>query len=100
MPASVVVRGGVSLIWAPVGSVRWTSSGARRVGAAALSPAGPLCSARVVTGTPTTGIYLARHGRTAYNDEGRFQGRLPVPLDELGLQQAAELGESASPYDF
>jgi probable phosphoglycerate mutase len=45
-------------------------------------------------------IYLARHGRTAYNDEGRFQGQGPVPLDETGLAQAVELGELASEYGF
>lgn len=45
-------------------------------------------------------IYLARHGRTAYNDEGRFQGQGPVPLDEVGVQQAEELGELAREYGF
>lgn len=38
-------------------------------------------------------LWLARHGRTAYNVEGRFQGRLPVPLDEHGVRQARELAE-------
>jgi broad specificity phosphatase PhoE len=37
------------------------------------------------------GVYLARHGQTAYNLEGRFQGQLPVPLDDTGRAQAAEL---------
>jgi broad specificity phosphatase PhoE len=50
--------------------------------------------------TPATGIYLARHGRTRYNREGRFQGRLPVPLDETGLRQAHELGKRAASYGF
>lgn len=45
-------------------------------------------------------VYLARHGQTAYNREGRFQGQLPVPLDETGLEQAAELAERALPYGF
>lgn len=45
-------------------------------------------------------IYLARHGRTPYNAEGRFQGQGDVPLDELGLAQAAELGELAREYGF
>ncbi|HEY4277748.1 MAG TPA: histidine phosphatase family protein [Conexibacter sp.] len=45
-------------------------------------------------------IYLARHGRTPYNDEGRFQGQGDVPLDALGLQQARELAERAVPYGF
>jgi probable phosphoglycerate mutase len=45
-------------------------------------------------------IYLARHGRTPYNDEGRFQGQGDIPLDALGLQQARELAERAVPYGF
>lgn len=36
-------------------------------------------------------IYLARHGRTAYNHTRRFQGQTDVPLDETGLRQAREL---------
>jgi probable phosphoglycerate mutase len=41
-------------------------------------------------------IYLARHGRTTYNHEGRFQGLGDVPLDETGLRQAQELAENAA----
>jgi broad specificity phosphatase PhoE len=47
-----------------------------------------------------SGIYLARHGQTAYNAEPRFQGHLPVPLDATGRAQAAELAERAVPYGF
>jgi broad specificity phosphatase PhoE len=43
-----------------------------------------------------TNVYLARHGQTAYNLEGRFQGQLPVPLDDTGRAQAAELAERAA----
>jgi probable phosphoglycerate mutase len=43
-----------------------------------------------------TGVYLARHGQTAYNFDGRFQGRLPVPLDETGFAQAAALAEQVA----
>ncbi|HWY90014.1 MAG TPA: histidine phosphatase family protein [Solirubrobacteraceae bacterium] len=46
------------------------------------------------------GVYLARHGQTAYNLEGRFQGQLPVPLDEQGREQAHELAESAAAHGF
>jgi broad specificity phosphatase PhoE len=46
------------------------------------------------------GLYLARHGQTAYNLEGRFQGQLPVPLDDTGRVQAAELAERAAAHDF
>ncbi len=41
-------------------------------------------------------VWLARHGRTAYNAAGRFQGHLPVPLDDLGREQAAELARAAA----
>jgi broad specificity phosphatase PhoE len=41
-------------------------------------------------------IVLARHGQTEYNDEGRFQGHLPVPLDETGRRQASELAALAA----
>jgi broad specificity phosphatase PhoE len=45
-------------------------------------------------------VYLARHGQTAYNLEGRFQGQLPVPLDDTGRVQAAELAERAATHGF
>jgi broad specificity phosphatase PhoE len=41
-------------------------------------------------------IHLARHGQTAYNAEGRFQGHLPVPLDDTGREQARALAEVAA----
>jgi len=45
-------------------------------------------------------VYLARHGQTAYNIEGRFQGQLPVPLDAKGRTQATELAERAAEHGF
>jgi broad specificity phosphatase PhoE len=45
-------------------------------------------------------VYLARHGQTAYNAEGRFQGQQAIPLDEVGRAQAAELAERAAGYGF
>src|SRR5271169_4870732 len=48
----------------------------------------------------TVDVYLARHGQTAYNLEGRFQGQLPVPLDETGRAQAHELAERAAEHGF
>ena len=45
-------------------------------------------------------VYLARHGQTAYNHEGRFQGQQAVPLDATGREQAVELGERAAAYGF
>jgi broad specificity phosphatase PhoE len=41
-------------------------------------------------------IFLVRHGQTALNAEGRFRGRRDVPLDELGLEQAAGAGRELS----
>jgi len=35
---------------------------------------------------------VVRHGRTAWNADGRFQGHTDVPLDETGRRQAAALG--------
>ncbi|MGH2879496.1 MAG: histidine phosphatase family protein [Solirubrobacteraceae bacterium] len=49
--------------------------------------------------TPAS-VYLARHGQTAYNLERRFQGHLPVPLDETGREQAHDLAERASAHAF
>jgi broad specificity phosphatase PhoE len=46
------------------------------------------------------GVYLARHGQTAYNREGRFQGQQAIPLDETGRAQAAELAERAAVHGF
>jgi broad specificity phosphatase PhoE len=45
-------------------------------------------------------VYLARHGQTAYNLERRFQGQLPVTLDDTGRKQAVELAERAAAHGF
>ena len=37
---------------------------------------------------PQTLLCVVRHGETAWNAEGRVQGQLDVPLNEVGLSQA------------
>ena len=39
-----------------------------------------------------TSIYLVRHGQTAWNKEEIFRGRTDVPLNEVGLREAAFAG--------
>jgi broad specificity phosphatase PhoE len=46
------------------------------------------------------GVFLARHGQTDYNANQRFQGLLPVPLNETGRTQAAELADLAASHGF
>jgi broad specificity phosphatase PhoE len=41
-------------------------------------------------------IYLARHGETAYNAEGRFQGQVEIGLTERGVEQAHALARAAA----
>lgn len=38
-------------------------------------------------------VLLWRHGRTAWNADGRFQGQLDPPLDEVGREQAAQAAQ-------
>jgi len=43
--------------------------------------------------SPDQRLVLVRHGRTAWNAEGRFQGQADPPLDGLGWEQARRAAE-------
>lgn len=47
-----------------------------------------------------TSVALARHGQTEYNAVRRFQGHLPVPLDDVGRAQAHELARVAAQREW
>jgi len=42
---------------------------------------------------PTRSFYFLRHGQTAWNVEGRFQGHTDIPLNDLGRAQAYDAAE-------
>ena len=41
---------------------------------------------------PAPSIYYIRHGETSWNAEGRLQGTLDIPLNDLGRKQAVHAG--------
>ncbi len=45
---------------------------------------------------------IVRHGRTAWNADGRYQGHTDIELDEFGREQAAALGRALAerPFDY
>jgi len=47
-----------------------------------------MCSGPSVASVPECKFIFLRHGETAYNREGRFQGHINVPLNRTGLAQA------------
>lgn len=47
-----------------------------------------------------TTLFLVRHGETAWNVEGRIQGHLDIPLNEIGLAQADATGKRLSGEKF
>ena len=46
-----------------------------------------------------TRILAIRHGETAWNVDTRIQGHLDIPLNEVGLLQAAHLGQALAQRD-
>ena len=44
-------------------------------------------------------LILVRHGRTALNAAGKLQGRLDVPLDDVGREQATSVANHVGPVD-
>lgn len=65
----------------------------------------PGCHDARVTSEATPGatsapLYLARHGRTALNAEGRLRGLADPPLDEVGVQEAERLAADLAGRGF
>src|SRR5262245_52241606 len=48
----------------------------------------------------TLRLYLARHGETGWNREGRTQGAQDIPLNDTGRQQAQRLKERLAGVRF
>jgi broad specificity phosphatase PhoE len=57
----------------------------------------PRCFQEAALTTGTTRVYLARHGRTALNAEGRLRGLSDPPLDEVGTAEATRLAAVLAP---
>jgi len=45
-------------------------------------------------------IYVIRHGQTDWNKEFRIQGRVDIPLNEVGIAQAKEAGKEIAGKKF
>lgn len=50
--------------------------------------------------TPPTTIFLVRHGETDWNRNGKYQGSSDVPLNALGMQQAAQLADYLKTHEL
>ena len=45
-------------------------------------------------------IYIVRHGKTDWNKEGRYQGRIDIDLNEEGIYQAKQVKEKLKNIKF
>ncbi len=45
-------------------------------------------------------LYIVRHGQTDYNVNGRFAGKLDVPLNDAGINEAYEVKNKLSGIKF
>lgn len=45
-------------------------------------------------------IYIIRHGQTDWNLEGRYAGRIDIPLNDLGRKQAEDVKEKLKNIKF
>ena len=45
-------------------------------------------------------IYIVRHGQTDWNLNGRYGGRIDVPLNECGIKQAKQIREELKNISF
>lgn len=63
-------------------------------------PAVPLPAATAAETRAPEEIFLVRHGRTEWSDSGRHTGSTDVPLDEIGVAQAAAIGRRLAPESF
>jgi probable phosphoglycerate mutase len=46
----------------------------------------------------TTRLLVLRHGQSAWNAQGRWQGHADVPLDDVGERQAEEAATKVAPF--
>lgn len=52
-----------------------------------------------MSGNICTPFLMMRHGQTEWNREGRYQGQVDVPLNELGREQASSYGKRLAGMD-